>query len=317
MYKFSSDSLLTAYGSVALPEDSCTDLDYTEYDGNLWVMANASKQVYKLTTTGSVIRSFSVSYMDYPLGITEDEASHRLYVSDRRTNGTTPLYIYVLDTLGNPVDTAQHPWNNPYGARCVALDGRAPANAPSLLNLFTWWDAAGTYWDSTSVVELDRTDFSVLNWFTIYDLNWNMRGIECDPRDGSYWLTIMQDNSSGINNQIMKVAGFHMGVTGVEEPTPGLPGQKSPVAVQALPNPFMRTTVLSVSLANDGFVDLAVYDNNGRLVRTLASGEQVSSRRSFIWDGCDYSGRKAAPGIYFYRCRSAAGEALGKLVMYR
>jgi hypothetical protein len=145
------------------------------------------------------------------------------------------------------------------------------------------------------------------------DVAWNIRGIEDDPRDGSYWITIMQGGAT--ENMIFKVVGFNYG-TGVEEPKPGLPTADR-LVVRAQPNPFTGSTNLSVRLPAAGSVNLKVYDNNGRIVRTLAGNTAVGTQVMFPWDGRNERGQTVPPGIYFYRVRSATAEAWGKVVLSR
>ena len=315
IYKYSADSNLTQLGTVTLPADSCTDLHYITSENAFWLVCNPQKIMYKITPTGSVISQFSLSFMDYPCGVAENEAEHKLYISDRRTGlGATQL-IYVTDTAGNVLDTITHPLQATYGTRCLALDPACPTNSPSLLNMYTWFDATGTILDSCGMYEIDRVTNSVLNGYVLSTstLGWNMRGIEDDPRDGSYWVTIMQGGTT--QNMILKVAGFNYG-TGVQEPKFGVPTADR-LVVRAQPNPFTGSTNLSVRLPAAGNVDLKVYDNNGRVVRTLASGTTVGTRALFPWDGRNEKGQTVAPGIYFYRVKSATAEAWGKVVLSR
>jgi hypothetical protein len=313
IYKYSSDSLLTVQGTVTAPEDSCTDIDYCSYDNTFWLVGNASKTLYKITPTGTVLRQFSLAFADYPLGVTEFEDEHTVFISDRRNQGQTQQRLFVLDTAGNLLDTIIHPVAGNYGSRCLSLDDGTPTNPPSLINLFTWFNVGGTAIDSTGVLEIDRVGNTVLNRFKFTNTAWNPRGVEVDPRDGSYWITIMQGTTP--DNQIMKVVGFNYGV-GVEEER-GLPARPTRLKVEAFPNPFTGRTMLSVALPGTGAVDLKVFDNNGRLVRVLASGAPVSRRANWAWDGRDRDGRTVAPGVYFYRASAAGDEAWGKVILSR
>jgi len=51
---------------------------------------------------------------------------------------------------------------------------------------------------------------------------------------------------------------------------------------------------------------LTVYDQSGRVVRTLASGHVQAGSYAAAWDGRDQYGRPAGNGVYF--CRLQAGE---------
>jgi hypothetical protein len=90
------------------------------------------------------------------------------------------------------------------------------------------------------------------------------------------------------------------------------PGPEPRVVIRAWPNPFRNTVALSLP-ANHAATSIGIYDNAGRLVRTLALPPGI---RSAFWDGCDESGHAQTPGIYFYRI-SSAHEAGGKLILSR
>jgi flagellar hook assembly protein FlgD len=96
-----------------------------------------------------------------------------------------------------------------------------------------------------------------------------------------------------------------------------LPGAADRLVVRAQPNPFTRSTNLSVRLPAAGNVNLKVYDNNGRVVRTLAGSTAVGTQALFPWDGRNERGQTVPPGIYFYRVKSATAEAWGKVVLSR
>jgi len=86
---------------------------------------------------------------------------------------------------------------------------------------------------------------------------------------------------------------------------------------QNAPNPFAHSTTLSLAIALGGPVMLDVLDVAGRVVRTLAAGTMPEGRQSRTWDGRDDAGRRRAPGVYFYRLRTGAGEAVKRMVLLR
>lgn len=315
IYKYSSDSLLTQHGTITGPADSCTDIDYTANNGAFWLVCNPEKIMYRISPIGTVIHQFSLSFEGYPIGVTEYEATHQLLESDRRSSPNARQLIYLTDTVGTLQGSITHPLVGPYGTRSLALDGRTSTNPPSILNIWAWNDSSGNRADSFGMYELDRVGHTLLNGYVFPNKTWNLRGIECDPRDGSYWITISTGASS--NNSIMKVAGFNYGKAGVEEPAPRLPGAAGRLEVFAQPNPFTGRTNLSVQLPAAGNIDLRVYDNGGRMVRTLASGAAVKARSLFTWDGRDEAGQTVAPGVYFYRVQSATAQAWGKVILSR
>jgi hypothetical protein len=80
-------------------------------------------------------------------------------------------------------------------------------------------------------------------------------------------------------------------------------------ALRVSPNPFRGSVVLNAPAL--GCAEARVYDNNGRLVRTLTGTGR------WTWDGRDAQGLRVAPGVYFCRVTSGSAEAGTKLVLER
>ena len=71
------------------------------------------------------------------------------------------------------------------------------------------------------------------------------------------------------------------------------------------PNPFRDATWFSFSLAYPDRVELAVFDTQGRRVRTLIDGVVSDGDHAVRWDGRDDSGRELPAAVYRYRLRAA------------
>jgi len=71
---------------------------------------------------------------------------------------------------------------------------------------------------------------------------------------------------------------------------------------QNVPNPFNPRTTIRFALPEATVVDLTVYDQKGRRVRTLLSGRAFpAGEHAAVWDGTGQDGRRVAAGVYFYR----------------
>jgi hypothetical protein len=83
----------------------------------------------------------------------------------------------------------------------------------------------------------------------------------------------------------------------------------------AVPNPAVATAPAAVrfDLARRGDVELRIWDARGRLVRALGARGLDSGRHALAWDGRDRSGRRLAPGVYFYELEGAAWRAHGRM----
>jgi hypothetical protein len=71
------------------------------------------------------------------------------------------------------------------------------------------------------------------------------------------------------------------------------------------PNPTAGGAMMRFGLPKDGEVSLAIYDAQGRRVRTLLSGVHSAGWIESKWDGRDESGARASSGLYFVRLEGA------------
>ncbi len=75
---------------------------------------------------------------------------------------------------------------------------------------------------------------------------------------------------------------------------------------QNYPNPFNPSTTINFALPKESDVTLNIYNVNGQLVRTLASGRYEAGRHHVVWDGRNNFGQTVSTGVYIYRI--AAGN---------
>ena len=98
---------------------------------------------------------------------------------------------------------------------------------------------------------------------------------------------------------------------GVEPELPPL------VELTAYPNPFNPATTLAFTLPMAGEVELRVYDQAGREIRTLLRGFRPAGVVRTAWDGRDDRGRAVPSGTYLARLTTATGDGTVKLVLIR
>ena len=84
---------------------------------------------------------------------------------------------------------------------------------------------------------------------------------------------------------------------------------------QNYPNPFNPSTNIRFTLPEGGEVALAIYNIQGRQIRTLVSGDLAAGTHSFMWDGTSEDGKRVASGIYLYELRAKNFTARKKLVL--
>lgn len=144
----------------------------------------------------------------------------------------------------------------------------------------------------------------------------------------------IQDPTLSIAIQYVYDGAYHRAASRLEigraikyttaEPTTGIAAERpemlptsGALAARVSPNPFSQTTLLAVTPAGPQVVDLQVFDNAGRLVRTLTRHQPLVAPTGFRWDGRDDQGRAVAAGIYFFRLGSELAESWSKVIVTR
>jgi hypothetical protein len=85
----------------------------------------------------------------------------------------------------------------------------------------------------------------------------------------------------------------------------------------ACPNPFNPATTISYVLPRDGWAKVAVYDVNGRLIRTLVDRRESGGEQAVPWDGRDDRGAGVSTGVYFVRLESGGETRSVKTVFLK
>lgn len=95
--------------------------------------------------------------------------------------------------------------------------------------------------------------------------------------------------------------------------------EEIPIApfLDAVPNPFNPTTMLTFSVAAASHVELAIYSVNGALVRTVASGRYERGVHGAAWDGRNENGSQVCSGVYFARMTLKDAVLTRKLVLLK
>jgi hypothetical protein len=83
------------------------------------------------------------------------------------------------------------------------------------------------------------------------------------------------------------------------------------------PNPFMKDVHIEYAIPHHTYIDIAIYDACGRLVRTLASGIHQPGYYGETWYGLDDRSRRLASGIYFVTFKTDTYTAQEKILLLR
>ena len=89
------------------------------------------------------------------------------------------------------------------------------------------------------------------------------------------------------------------------------------LSVSASPNPIRDHCTITYSLPESAPVELAVYDGQGDLVATLASGVATAGAHRAVWEGTRSEGTQVPAGLYVCRLSALGQTATGRLVVIR
>ncbi len=90
------------------------------------------------------------------------------------------------------------------------------------------------------------------------------------------------------------------------------------MVLQAYPNPFNSRVMISLNLEEGGDAQIAIYDLNGRLVKTLFKGGILEEgTHKFTWDATDALGKDVSSGSYFAVASTPQGKITQRLTLIR
>ncbi|MBE0433569.1 T9SS type A sorting domain-containing protein [candidate division WOR-3 bacterium] len=151
--------------------------------------------------------------------------------------------------------------------------------------------------DSTEIIDMNAITAVVMDNFALLYI-W-YQGQADLPAGTQRWVT------------------FTTKTLGVEEKEIAFSYPGRAVTIDNYPNPFSKNTTIRFFLNKRAKINLKVYDQSGRLVKTLIEGITDAGYKEVKWDGCDDYGRRLSSGVYFYRLTSEAVTQTKKLVLLR
>ncbi|MCK4422124.1 T9SS type A sorting domain-containing protein, partial [candidate division WOR-3 bacterium] len=142
------------------------------------------------------------------------------------------------------------------------------------------------------------SDYKVYNDFWPFDYI-------CNPADS------MEIDEIAVDSLVLDVLLWFS--VGIDERTLE-PGK----VVELLPmNPVIRDAMIRFSLPTKMMVTLSIYDNTGRLIKSLVNGMRNGGLNTVRWNGKDSEGNSVANGVYFYHLSAGGKHLSDKMVVVR
>ena len=86
---------------------------------------------------------------------------------------------------------------------------------------------------------------------------------------------------------------------------------------QNYPNPFNPKTNIKFNLGIKSYVEVVIYNINGRVVRNLLSTNFSAGTHSISWDGRNMNGEDSSSGMYFYEISVGDAKIQKKMILMR
>jgi hypothetical protein len=131
--------------------------------------------------------------------------------------------------------------------------------------------------------------------------------------DGDYYWQVYADDGTE-RGPCMPRAWFAVATGGAAVEAP--PMARGLRLLGPAPTPAPGWTDLRLRIDVAGVIEGAIYDLQGRKIRSLWMSAQAGEQR-LRWDGNDARGRPVATGLYLYEVRAADQRAAGRLLLVR
>jgi len=90
---------------------------------------------------------------------------------------------------------------------------------------------------------------------------------------------------------------------------------RSTAIVSCQPNPFNPITTVVFNVDSPGYVQVQIYDLNGRMIRTLCNEVMGRGQHTVQWDGKNSRGMSVSSGVYFVRLSTSTTSDVKKVVL--
>ena len=140
-----------------------------------------------------------------------------------------------------------------------------------------------------------------------------LRGLAIDLRMLSYEFVILEEHGASCEFALDDIYWQAGSVSGVD--VAGAVPRITPL-LTSVPNPFRAGTELRFEVPASAPYELAIFDAAGGRVMGFRGIGQPGAN-SVRWDGRDAQGRRANPGVYYYRLVSGGGSESRRMVLLK
>lgn len=209
--------------------------------------------------------------------------------------------------------------SNNTGAYVKTLEVKA--HFPRYGQYLTKWKAASAHNTNTAFTEMDAETGASMSAHVPHNLTWNLKdkngtlvedgvyrvNLEFTEINGTGKYYTFSFNKGIADTAVTPVANqFFKDISLTYTPVVGIsaPVKSSELKLSNYPNPFNNTCTINYSVTKTGPVTLEIFDNSGKLVKTVINGQISSGDHSAVWEGTNNNGKTVASGTYYYVLKS-------------
>ncbi|HTR81337.1 MAG TPA: T9SS type A sorting domain-containing protein [Bacteroidota bacterium] len=287
-YAFIDHNTFTEIGSSIFGLGSTINFTYiNNLAVNCEFLGQGKSSTGRLISMTAIPNSGQKAYVAHNVFYADTTALHAAFTTSSDTTVFAPWFADTIVTFINAASLASTNISSPVTFTKAPND---VAGAVQIDSIARW------YWRNPNV---NTGDASILRLddFKAVDLSYNADapaytfGTDGKPAGAAEW--------------------FGIAITGVRE--------KDLVRVPAgfsldqnYPNPFNPSTAISYQLPVNSFVSVKVYDEIGKEVARLVSGEQSAGTYTVRWNAANFSS-----GIYFYDLNAGSYHEVRKMVLLK
>lgn len=83
------------------------------------------------------------------------------------------------------------------------------------------------------------------------------------------------------------------------------------------PNPFNQSTTISFFLPEYQFINLEIFDSNGKKILTMMNESKHAGFHQLSWDGLNKQGQPVGSGLYIYRIKAGSFTSSHKMLLLK
>ena len=171
------------------------------------------------------------------------------------------------------------------------------------------WMTAGDFYPTIIIID-------VVTGQELFRADSSFAGIVADIDNDQLLELVVYHIMGNFSGYQTLVYGTNVPVTGLiaENPTTQ---PKSFQLEQNYPNPFNPSTTIKWEQSHTANVEITIYDNLGRKIKTLMSERKPFGTHSVVWDGTNRQGKTVASGNYFYEVSFDGTKEARKMILLK